>query len=89
MSVGGWSAIPRLTVFLWWVNLRVARDPPEEQGGAIHLEITKEANYSALNVCAGSVAAAILAGITPASKDDSANTKMATSITATFTLLIS
>jgi len=52
-------------------------------------DIAKEANYSALNVCAGSVAAAVLAGMTPASKDADANTKMAISITATFTLLIS
>jgi len=56
---------------------------------AIHLDIAKEANYSALSVCAGSVAAAILAGMTPASKEARAKTKMAISITARFTLLIS
>ena len=49
----------------------------------------KEANYSALNVCAGSVVAAVLAGMIPASKEASASTIMATSITATFTPLIS
>jgi hypothetical protein len=71
-------------------NFLFARHPPTRTGGrAIHLDIAKEANYSALNVCAGSVAAADLAGMTPASKDANANTKMAISITATFTLLIS
>ena len=83
----GYSTV--MSRFVLLDNFRIARHPPEEQGGAIHLDIAKEANYSALNVCAGSVAAAILAGMTPASKDASAKSKMATSITATFTLLIS